>query len=581
MKKSLALILALVMLMGSVFAVMPMAEGETTESTYTPKIAYANLNYTDTIDMMFAVPAPATLESGASVKLLLWTSREDSLAFSYSDPAKIVIEAEATKTTIGGAEHLVFVYDDLGAHQMTNVICARPVVVKDDKAIAYGELVDYSVLEYVASARGEIDGVAGLSSDKAAALETFEYMLSFGAAAQKVYDDDYAYYADDELRRVYVTPVVKGVTLAKTFSGFFKPEEDDYFTLQAPFFDGSSVLKVFNAEGQELEDLDVYSEGFQLAAVDGDLYLTVQYSNLAYRSISADIIGPGFEVNNYDEGVTGGNIGYVVKSSHASISFSGWGYANFSGASSTSNYYWHSIRTIENPSDSEDQVIQITATHNPAFYAMADPISGVGVGDTIDPYITIEMELGLYNNKPITSGNYVIRHRVKAPGVDTASAASLYLFKIVDGVVNLYTSTGYTVRVGEVPADGLRKFAFVIAPIEGMYYAYVENENGEMEKAAETAIVIGDAYYTLRKNAYLADPEANAALSAFASFYNFFIESKLEYVFMMGATKGKDKFNDLMSGGVFTDMNAVKERALNDYSFLLDNYHIYAGRAYN
>ena len=156
MKKSLALILALVMLVGSLFAVIPMAEGEETpESSYTPEIAYANLNYTDAIHMMFAVPAPTSLEDGAVVKLLFWTSREDSLAFSYSDPAKIVLDAETTKATIGGKEHLVFKYSELGAHQMTDVVCARPVLVKDDKAIAYGDLIDYSILEYVAGARGE------------------------------------------------------------------------------------------------------------------------------------------------------------------------------------------------------------------------------------------------------------------------------------------------------------------------------------------------------------------------------------------------------------------------------------------
>ena len=178
MKKSLALILALTMLLCSVFAVIPMAEGEDAAvETYTPEIAYANLNYTDAIYMMFAVPAPTALEDGAVVKLLAWGSRDESIAFSYSDPVKEEFDAEATKATIDGKEYLVFKIAGLDATQMTDVVCVRPVVVKDGKAIAYGSLVDYSVLEYVAGAKGEIDGVAGLGADKAAVLENFDYMI--------------------------------------------------------------------------------------------------------------------------------------------------------------------------------------------------------------------------------------------------------------------------------------------------------------------------------------------------------------------------------------------------------------------
>ena len=133
MKKNLAFVLALVMLVGAIFSVIPMAEGESAGSSdsakYVPEIAYANLNYTDNLSMMFAVPAPASLGEGESVKLLFWSCREDSLAFSYSDIAKLVIEPEAQRATINGVEHLVFKYDGLDATKMIDTICVRPVVV--------------------------------------------------------------------------------------------------------------------------------------------------------------------------------------------------------------------------------------------------------------------------------------------------------------------------------------------------------------------------------------------------------------------------------------------------------------------
>ena len=66
MKKNLALILALVMIFGSLFSVVPMAEGESDSSAvdnskYVPEIEYANVNYTNKISMKFAVAAPEAL----------------------------------------------------------------------------------------------------------------------------------------------------------------------------------------------------------------------------------------------------------------------------------------------------------------------------------------------------------------------------------------------------------------------------------------------------------------------------------------------------------------------------------------
>lgn len=111
MKRNLALILALVMLLGSLFSIMSMAEAtdETTPPAdeevvlggYKPEIAYANFNYADKMYMMFAIPAPEALEEGAAVKLIAWESREDSLAFSYNDVIKEVIDAEAETVKIG------------------------------------------------------------------------------------------------------------------------------------------------------------------------------------------------------------------------------------------------------------------------------------------------------------------------------------------------------------------------------------------------------------------------------------------------------------------------------------------------
>ncbi|MBR2350938.1 MAG: hypothetical protein IKA67_02785, partial [Clostridia bacterium] len=115
MKKNLALILALVMLLGTVFAVVPVAaEAEATPpaaaSEYEPKISYANINYSDKMYMMFAVPAPASsVGEGNTVNLLVWNGIV-SEAYSIKDQNVELLSAEADKVTIGEAQYLVFKY---------------------------------------------------------------------------------------------------------------------------------------------------------------------------------------------------------------------------------------------------------------------------------------------------------------------------------------------------------------------------------------------------------------------------------------------------------------------------------------
>ena len=586
MKKNLAFILALTMLVGSLFAVIPMAEGEDisteVQEKYVPEIAYANVNYIASIDIMFAVPVPASLEEGEEVKVLVWGSREDSIAFNYNDRNKTVIEPEETKAIIGGKEYYVFKSATLDATQMVDVVCARPVVVKDGKAVTYGKVVDYSILEYVESAKGNIEGIEAVDNEDV--IELLDDMLNFGGLAQRSTGKYYDIYANDELHKAYVNVVINGAEKGKFFAGFFKYGEGEKFTLNVPFFDGLQEGRVFDSEGQLVEDADVYTSGVQIATVDSDIEYTVEYENMAIRSFTADLLGTGFEVNNYNAGVIGGNLGYVVKASSGNITVNGWGFINFSGDASASNYYWHSIRTIANPSDPDDQVVQITATHNPTFYAkLTNTFGDAGLGDTIDPYFTIEMELGAYNLTNITSGWFIIRHRAADNLGASTSAADFRLLKIVNGVLYLVNSAGNTVHaLCELPDDGLKKIAIVIDPVNGKAIAYVEDANGNMQYVCEDALNIPAKFYE-RQGKYQADPAGREDLAMYNNIYDFFMKADaLEFTFHMAANGGKNegKFTEYMANGTFTDMSLVKQTALDNYSFLIDDYYIRLGRVY-
>ena len=608
MKKNISLVLALVMIVGALFSVIPMAEGESDASTevaakYVPEIAYANVNYVDSIYMMFAVPA-AQLGEGEALKLIVWESRLDSIAFSYSDIIKEVLEPEATKATIGGAEYFVFKYNALDATQMTDVICARPVVVKDDKATAYGKVIEYSILEYVASAKGEIDGIAGLSNtDLIAALDQ---MLVFGSLAQRYSADEIEFYADDEVNCFYATSIVNGIEKGKEFAGFFKYEEGGVATFNAPFVDGTTIEKITDSEGKVLEDADEHTDGLQIEAKDADISLVVYYKNAVARISAPDAFGIGMEVNNYDDGVVGGN-GLVKKTSATAVTLTGAGSANLSGVACTPDSYsrmnyWASIKTVAEPSNPDNLVWQLTATGTPAFnFTQITPadFAGVGFGDTIYPAFTFEMTLGANGGKLPNTGLYYFRHRVKPANssVDTANYADLNLFKIVNGQLVL---PDLTTVIGDIPETGMRKFAITIDALTNKVYGFAENlETGAMELTVESEIdYTKSAAFNKRRDAYLADPVANSDLAMYENVYTFFTQSpKLEPTWVIGAGgKTNVEFENATielngvetpihtkdaDGNKIFNMDAVKALAERDYSFLLDDFAIVMGFAYN
>ena len=252
--------------------------------------------------------------------------------------------------------------------------------------------------------------------------------------------------------------------------------------------------------------------------------------------------------------------------------------------------YWNSIKVVENPTDSEDTVFQLTATNSPAFYMTAvtpAEFAGVGFGDTIYPAFTFEMTLGATGGKMPTTGYYYFRHRFVALG---QSVADLRIFKITRGVVQIADGT----TVGTIPESGMRRFAISVDALTGEAYGYAENlETGEMEFVAK-GMLAEHVNYTARAKAYAEDPVANANLAMYANVYSFFTQSsKLEPTWDFGnGPKINEEFeaSSIEIDGVMTpvknddgsfNMDAVKAVAERDYSFLLDDFNLVMGFAYD
>ena len=542
MKKNLALLLALAMLFGCMLGLMPAAESvvdvASSSESYKPKIAYANLNYTEDITLMFAVPAPEGLAEDLSVEVLIWEAESTSYRYkntiaTSTDPATAVaLVAEDAKVTIGDVEHLVFKYKGLTPEKMTDIVYARAVVVdKDDKAVAYSDVLDYSVVEYVETAKGGFsdDGTPAIADEKVIGL--LDSMLLFGATVQTFADggDPYVpngYYANDELHKIWVTPVVAGKKLPKVFGGFFKYEDGGYATVRAPFYDGFEITNYCDAEGNELADaypaLNDEALGFQIDAVDGDIELTVKYDSITYRIIDASEYGNDFIIQNTEDHVIHGATALangaggwyewaVYMYRYNSTKSAG---VQFGGNAATPGNWYSGIRTVPDPSNPDDLVFKMTSSNVLYIYNGSDMSEQgkdfFGYGDTVDEAVTFEFEVG----KPNPDANVTMKGIFLVDRSDWAkwsvndayngtsgtntyalkTGLSNYILKVVDNEVML---CGNGAKICTLPDTGFMKIAATICG-NGDLKVYYSTENGDMVHAgtwnAEEGMEMGKCY---------------------------------------------------------------------------------------
>ena len=492
MKKNLALVLALVMLMGVIFSVIPAAAAEATTS-YEPKISHANINYSDKLYMMFAVPAPTVaIGAGNSVQLLVWNGVA-SEAYSFNDQSVEILSAEADKALIGGAWHYVFKYDGLTAADMTKIISARPVIVNtweetikveispaekneagevikeavyEDKieihkdAVKYGDLVEYSVLEYVATAKGEF-GDTALAKD---VIKMLDSMLNFGGLAQIYSGGEYDFLANDKLSKIWYVPVINGVEGDKVFGGFFK-NGTELVTVSAPHLDNYSFVSYLDADGNAVYDIDgLVDNGDQVPApASGDLVIKVDYSLLYMCKPDANKATDS-STNLYDEGT-----GNKWTSDKGGLGI------NLGAGTDTGDFNYSALDVVDDPYQAGNKVYRVVGNtkHNMGpgdttndWKVSLKPSIVPGFNDTVDPIITIDIVVGRGAN-----GDMMRTGKIKLRSGSNGETAIGYFTN--DGTFMLYTNGGSAeplpVKVAET---GYTRYVFVVDFIEEVIYAY-------------------------------------------------------------------------------------------------------------
>ena len=389
MKRKFSLLLAIALLVSCFVGLTAVADGET--AAYQPEIAYTNVAYGEGLVLMFAVNAPATLAEGETVELLFWKSAEQAEGFSKNDQYVKAIQPEADKVTIGGASYYVFKCNELDASMMTDTVYARPLYTNKDGKRTYGEIVDYSVVEYVKTACGEFAGFAGLAADVQALLNS---LLGFGSAAQEfVGTEVYApngYLADDQLHKIWVTPVVNGTAKAKVFAGFFKYEADSYITVTTPFYDGKSPVSCKDAAGNKLE-VAASANSYAMLAVDSDIELVAEYKNTIMQSADPAAYGAKYYYSTYDKGGNGNSFDHNIGG--LSMALNG----------GTSAFPYQALGVVEDPYN-PGQWTYIVSTSGSGTVTLGnatsdwstsmDPYKRGGFADTIEEVISIEIVLG-------------------------------------------------------------------------------------------------------------------------------------------------------------------------------------------
>lgn len=632
MKKNLALVLALVMVVTSLLSLVPMAEasGSDVAEKYTPAITYSNVNYTDKMYMMFAVPSTAlpapvvtpvdttktdsktgvtTATKGEataveSVVLLLWATKEDGEAFTYNDLNKVVLTPEAETVKINGVDHFVFKYDALDASQMTNVICARPIHLKttttvtktttttppaegateptvetkdetkvDNSVLSYGALIEYSVLEYVVSAKGGFDGIAPLAADKLAALNQ---MLAFGALVQKFNEKAPAeYYPDSELAKMYVTPVFSGVVSDYNVFAGFKNAAEGTITLSAPHIDGKEFQGFTAADGSALVDLDgIVSNGIQINAPAGDLVVRANYSPLVM--VSAD---PARATSVY------GGIDTLIKASGNSFSL-GIGDLTLSLGAAKDNYGYAGLWHIDDPYNEGEYVYRMTSSTQSNIYlgetandwkASMKPTAVPGFGEIIDSCAVIDISVGRYGEKFVRTGDIRLRSELSgSPRLSIGYFESDGTFMLYNGVQEDGTTPATTALDVKVAQTGYTRYVFVV----------------DFEAETVTAYAAADADGELVLQMQTSAPKIDAALAAKGAWVNWIgnlgrvefwcaSQSLSEEEMELKADLDKDGVPEsaMVVDGV-ANKEAVKAVQIQLHSFLIKSYSTYVGNPF-
>lgn len=151
------------------------------ESEPAVSIAHFNLAFGNQVYILYAVRIENADVEGLSPFMQFWTAEPSD--YDNTAPASVssVFDYRTLEDSTDGEKFFVFVYTDLTARQMADVIYARAAVEVNGQTY-YSEPRSYSICEYAAKKLGIVPGVEGTDDQNLRAL--LLSMLDYGTKAQ-------------------------------------------------------------------------------------------------------------------------------------------------------------------------------------------------------------------------------------------------------------------------------------------------------------------------------------------------------------------------------------------------------------
>ena len=158
---------------------VPVSGDDGTEPVVT--IAFHNLAFANQVYILYAVDVANAGTEDVKPFMQFWKAEPDLSSNPAPDIRVEYLDYRSLKNVGDGKKYYVFVYTDLTARQMADVIYARAGVTVGDKTY-YSELDDYSICEYAARQLGVIPGYSASSNEQL--KDMLVSMLDYGTKAQ-------------------------------------------------------------------------------------------------------------------------------------------------------------------------------------------------------------------------------------------------------------------------------------------------------------------------------------------------------------------------------------------------------------
>lgn len=162
---------------------VPVSGDDGTEPVVT--IAFHNLAFANQVYILYAVDVANAGTEDVKPFMQFWKAEPDLSSNPAPDIRVEYLDYRSLKNVGDGKKYYVFVYTDLTARQMADVIYARAGVTVGDKTY-YSELDDYSICEYAARQLGVIPGYSASSNEQL--KDMLVSMLDYGTKAQLYFD---------------------------------------------------------------------------------------------------------------------------------------------------------------------------------------------------------------------------------------------------------------------------------------------------------------------------------------------------------------------------------------------------------